>query len=215
MRAIKFQGDDLTHVQRYDGISHDEWDKTTGPIVSIRKSLRDHYLVEQSFRCAYCRSIKKESHGLTWDVEHIIPKSAHSKFIYEPYNLAMACKECNIAKGNQDVLRVKLKKNQGLPTSTDAYKIIHPHFDTYSDHIEITNVKGKISHRPKNDHKGKETYIICDLVRFAYKFVEWDNFDSAIVDVFSDYVEKCPPDATPREIASFMRTLSFTIDADF
>ncbi|WP_315388124.1 HNH endonuclease [uncultured Stenotrophomonas sp.] len=215
MKAITFHGDDLLHVQSYDGVSHEEWDKTTGPIVNLRKSLRDHYLAEQSFRCAYCRSVKKETHGLTWDVEHVIPKSTHAKFMYEPCNLAMACKECNISKGNKNVLTKKLRAGQCMPTTPDSYVIIHPHYDAYSDHIEITNVDGKITHRPKNPHKGKETYLLCDLVRFAYKFAEWENFDVAIVDEFSRFVERCPTDATPAQIGAYMRTLRFTVKADF
>lgn len=215
MRAIIFDGDDLAHIQKYDGRSHAEWDETTGPIVKIRASLRKHYLKEQSFRCAYCRQEKKESHGLTWDVEHIIPKSTHAKFLYEPLNLAMACKECNIAKGNADVLKIKLRTNQGIPNRSEAYTIVHPHHDRYSDHIEVTQVKGKITHRPKNKHKAKETFIMCDLIRFSYEFAEWDDFDYAITEEFGQFIERCPATATPQQIGSFIRTLRFRVNADF
>jgi len=215
VRAIIFGGDDLIHIQEYDGISYKEWDKTTGPIVKLRASLRKHYLAEQSFRCAYCRQEKKERHGMAWDVEHIIPKATHARFLYEPLNLAMACKECNIAKGDTNVLKKKLRANQGLPTESDEYIIIHPHHDRYSDHIEITRVNGKVAHRPKNKHKAKETFIICDLIRFSYEFAEWDDFDCAIAEEFGRFIERCPPTATPQQIGDFIKTLRFRLEADF
>ncbi|MOA26398.1 hypothetical protein D3C78_1471900 [compost metagenome] len=158
---------------------------------------------------------KKENHGLTWDVEHIIPKATHPQFLYEPENLAMACKECNSAKLNKEVLsapRLRLKK---YPSNSGDYKIVHPHYDTYSEHFEIIVIEGRITHRPKNNHKAKETFLLCDLIRFSYAFGEWEDFNYAIVSKFSRFVESCPKDATKEQIAAFMRTLTFTVNADF
>jgi hypothetical protein len=56
---------------------------------------------------------------------------------------------------------------------------------------------------------------MCDLIRFSYAFGEWEDFNYAIVRTFSEFVEACPPSATPEQIAAFMGTLQFTVNADF
>lgn len=215
MQKITFSGANADFINNYNGIDHEQWNTTTGPIVGIRASIRDHYLKEQRFKCAYCRMHHKQRHGLTWDVEHIIPKATHPHFLYEPENLALACKECNISKDNKNVLVKPALRPRNLPVRSEDYLIIHPHYDIYSEHMEIAVIGEKIFHRPKNKEKGRETFILCDLVRFSYSFGEWEDFDYAIVKSFSDYITRCPPDATPAEISRFMSTLQFTIDGDF
>lgn len=215
MKPITFAGADAVFVNSYNGNDHEIWNCTKGPAVALRLSIRRHYLAEQKFMCAYCRMEKKEHHGLTWDVEHIIPKSTHPRYLFEPENLALACKECNQSKWNKGVLTTQLAGNSPYPRASKAFTIIHPHYDKYSDHMEIAVLAKKIFHRPKNKEKGKETFIICDLVRFSYEFAEWQDFNYAIVKEVSDYIRRCPPDATKNEIERFMSTLNFTIEADF
>jgi hypothetical protein len=215
MNPITFAGEDANYITSYNGVDHEIWNHTKGQIVALRHSIRTHYLDEQRFMCAYCRMERKERHGLTWDVEHIIPKSTHPRYLFEPENLALACKECNLSKLNKNVLVKKIAINAEYPRAPDSFTIIHPHYDTYSDHMEIAVLGKKILHRPKNRGKGKETFIICDLVRFSYEFSEWEDFNYAIVKEVSDYIKRCPVDATKDEIARFVSTLNFTVEADF
>lgn len=215
MKAITFTGFDATYVNAYNGTDHELWNRTKGPIVKLRHSIRTHYLEEQGFLCAYCRMEKKERHGLTWDVEHIIPKSTHPLYLFEPENLALACKECNQSKWDKGVLTNPLTRESPYPRMSDAFTIIHPHYDTYSEHMEIAVLAKKVFHRPRNKEKGRETFIICELVRFSYEFAEWDDFNYAIVKAVSDYIKRCPPDATKDDIQRFMCTLNFTVEADF
>lgn len=215
MRKIAFSGADAAYIKNYNGSEHTQWNHTSGPIVSIRDSIRQHYFLEQHFLCAYCRMEHKQRHGLTWDVEHIIPKATHPQFLYEPENLALACKECNISKDNKNVLTRQISKAASLPKNNSDYSIIHPHLDKYSDHMEIAVIENKVFHRPKNKDKGKETFILCDLIRFSYSFGEWEDFNYAIVKTVSDFINRCPTDAKPSEISRFMSTLRFTVEADF
>lgn len=215
MKPIIFTGADAAYISSYNGIDHEIWNHTKGKIVALRHSIRTHYLNQQSFMCAYCRMEKKERHGLTWDVEHIISKSTHPRYLFEPENLALACKECNISKLDKGVLTKNLTKKAAYPRVPDAFTIIHPHYDTYSDHMEIAVLAKKVFHRPKNKDKGRETFIICDLVRFSYEFAEWKDFNYAIVKEVSDYIKRCPIDATKDEIERFMSTLNFKVEADF
>lgn len=215
MKAFEFIGTDKVFVSQYDGVDHTQWNSTDAAISILRKGVREHCLVEQKYRCAYCRIEKKESHGLTWDVDHIIPKALYPRFLYEPKNLVVSCKACNIAKSNSDVLTRSLRANAPLPEDSESYKIVHPHIDVYSHHFEIIVVGGRFTHRPRNSHKAKETFLMCDLIRFSYAFGEWDDFNYEIVSTFADFVDRCPPNASKEQIAMFMQTLTFTVTADF
>ncbi|MEE1901378.1 HNH endonuclease [Pseudomonas inefficax] len=215
MKPITFTGADSTFVNSYDGVNHGLWNSTKGPIVALRASIRTHYLEEQGYMCAYCRMLKREKHGLSWDVEHIIPKSEYPRFLFEPENLALACKECNLSKHDKNVLTRPLGDKAVYPTDRDSFTIIHPHYDTYSEHMEVAVIAGKVFHRPKNKEKGKETFIMCDLIRFSYEYGEWKDFSYGITKEVNDFLNKCPPDATPQEISRFLGMLSFTVNADF
>lgn len=70
---------------------------------------------------------------MVWDIEHIVSKDKKVQFMFEPRNLCVACKNCNGAKGSKEVL---VNPNRiRFPSSSQNYKIIHPHFDTYHEHI--------------------------------------------------------------------------------
>lgn len=215
MHKVTFCGADAAYIACYDGLDHTQWNRTSGPIVGIRSTIRGHYLREQRYLCAYCRMEYKQRHGLTWDVEHIIPKAMHPQYLYDPENLALACKECNQSKDNLNVLGAGVSTKGILPDRQSDYLIIHPHFDKYSDHMEIAVIERKIFHRPKNKGKGKETFLLCDLVRFSYAFGEWEDFNFAIVKTVSDFISRCPKDATAAEISRFVSTIKFTEEVDF
>lgn len=215
MKKVEYQGSIQTFVESYDKVDHTIWNATEGEIVHVRKHIREHYLSEQKYMCAYCRIEKKEDHGMTWDIEHILPKSLFPAFLFEPENLAIACKECNIPKGDNNILSNHKAKPSELPKCSKDYSVVHPHFDTYSDHFEITKVGNRRIYRALNNHKAKTTYIFCNLIRFDYQYSEWECFDDALVTEFSSFLDRCPSDATPNEIKRMLRHLKFTENADF
>lgn len=203
-------------MDSYDGKDHKIWNSSKGDIVEVRKIIREHYLREQDFRCAYCRMQKKEKNGLTWDIEHILPKSVYPEYLFEPENLAIACKECNNPKDDLDTLSVELKSPVAYPVNPKDYKIIHPHYDKYSENIEIVVIEGKRLYIPLNGEKGKFTIIACNLLRFSYDFGEWESFDEATVLSFSDFLDNCPPDASIEEIKRMLGHLRFSLkNTDF
>lgn len=215
MIKVAYSGKIKSFVDGYDKIDYSIWNSTTGEIVNVRKHIREHYLMEQEYRCAYCRMEKKESHGMTWDIEHILPKSAFPEFLFEPENLAIACKECNTPKDKTDVLSASGQSPTKFPNNGDAYAIVHPHFDTYSDHFEIVLIGRRRSYRMLNGNKAKFTYIACNLSRFDYQYGEWDCFDSEIVSEFSAFLDRCPKDATPQEIKRMLGHIRFVEKANF
>lgn len=214
MKKVEYTKEITDFIETYDNASYKIWNSTSGEIVKIRKYIRDHYLKEQNFCCAYCRIEKKESHGMTWDIEHILSKSEFPEFLFEPENLAVACKECNTPKDNHNIL-VALGKPKEFPRDKFEYTIIHPHFDIYSEHFEIIIIKGKRSYRLLNNQKARSTYIFCNLSRFDYQYAEWDAFDQAIVSEFSNFLDRCPPNATPTEIKRMLGHMRFSHNCDF
>lgn len=215
MKKVEYKDSIKDFVDRYDKVSHHIWNDTKGEIVNVRKHIREHYLGEQKYRCAYCRIEKKESHGMTWDIEHILPKSLFPEFLFEPENLAVACKECNTPKDNENILSAPTKRFTGFPGNSDAYAIVHPHFDVYSKHFEIVVVGKRRSYRMLNKHKARFTYIACNLSRFDYQYAEWDCFDTEIVSRFSEFLDRCPKNATPQEIKRMLGHMQFVENADF
>ncbi|MDW2776325.1 HNH endonuclease [Pseudomonas sp. BEA3.1] len=215
MRPIIFEGSNLEFVSCYDGINHSIWNTITGPMLPLRAAIREHYIREQGYKCAYCRQIKRETHGSSWDVEHIIAKSEHPRFLFEPENLALVCKECNLSKSNKDVLTKRLREKSPYPRDKESFSIIHPHYDTYSDHMDISILSGKIIFIPKNKHKGRETFDMCNLVRFSYEYGGWDSFNYGLTKEVSNFLKNCPANATPQKISELLGFLNTTVDSSF
>lgn len=215
MNKVVYTADFDTFIEKYDRVTYKLWDELTGLMAEIRKHVKQHYLEEQGFRCAYCRMVKKERHGSTWDVEHILPKSLFPQFLFEPENLAAACKECNNHKDACQVLVSRSTSQKTYPTSSDAYLIMHPHYDKFSDHFELTEVEGKRRLRAKNGKKAKATYIACNFIRFDFSYGEWDSFNTAIMDSVNGWLDRCPSTATVPEVKRMVGHLQYEISADF
>lgn len=126
---------------------------------ALRQHIKKHYIYQQDFRCCYCRQLMYAEHGRPWDVEHIIAMSLKPKFMFEPRNLAVACIECNQEKRAKPVTD---GKRVGFPSAAASYKIVHPHFDLWEDHIELVGDATYHSLSPK----GSFTIYECNLFRF-------------------------------------------------
>ena len=111
---------------------------------------------EQNCRCAYCR-IELPIACCFLQREHIVPKTPHPKWMFDPRNLCFACDRCNNYKNDDEVLRNPDVAN--YPVESDDYLIINPFLDKYSDHIEL---KEGIIYVGKTD-KGRFTINTCHL----------------------------------------------------
>ena len=133
--------------------NHD-WDDSK--FDELKKNIRDYARIQQGNRCCYCKSVLPFDKGTT-DIEHILPKKKYPNFVYEPKNLALACKTCNTNKGEKEVLnKTDIKR---YPSTSTNVKIIHHHYDKYEDHIDII---GDCVYYPISS-KGQETSTICKL----------------------------------------------------
>lgn len=171
MNKVIFSDKIQEFIDTYNKVDYEVWNQTKGIMVNVRSAIRNHYIIEQNYKCCYCRQQTLQNHGLVWDCEHILPKALFPAFLFEPYNLALSCKECNQAK---EKYRTDLIKEPCINYSMDSnnYRIIHPHFDNYNDHIDVAYLDGLIIFNiAPNSEKGKFTYLSCNLFRFEKKLV--------------------------------------------
>ncbi|QQA41525.1 HNH endonuclease [Pelagovum pacificum] len=129
-------------------------------VATVRAEIKVHYIAEQNRRCCYCGREYPTDNNAVWDGEHIIAKKIAPHFMFEPRNLAASCKDCNIAKGDDEVRTNPKRKS--FPDEAKHYKIVHPHFDNYHDHIRwYGDVVKPLS------PKGAELVGMCKLWRFG------------------------------------------------
>lgn len=137
----------------------------------LRSEIREFYKMEQKGICSFCKQNMSVVSAMNCTVEHIVPKSLHSEYIFTDKNLCVICADCNQIKREQDTLGEipetlnYSKKRKLYPRSSNAFKIVHPHFDDYDKHIFITN--GFYVDKTK---KGHFTIGACRLNRKLYLF---------------------------------------------
>lgn len=134
----------------------EDWENSS--LKAFKDRVRQYYRQQQNRKCVYCRMDVSSATGY-FHIEHIVPKSVHPEWMYEPFNLCLACPQCNSAKNIQEVL--DNTDITDLPTESSDYLIIHPHIDRYFDNIEIIDgllYKGLTK-------KGEYTIKLCNLTR--------------------------------------------------
>ncbi|MEQ5755361.1 HNH endonuclease [Providencia rettgeri] len=141
----------------------------------IRKEIRDHYRETQNGICVYCKNEVSLISALNCHVEHIAPKSLYKKFIFEPKNLCVVCADCNSIKREQEVHKACEntfnKETTMYPRSSGAFKVYHPHFDNWNEHIICFNgIYADLT------DKGANTIRICRLNRRLRTFGVDDRF---------------------------------------
>ncbi|HEB4940941.1 TPA: hypothetical protein R0J09_001532 [Klebsiella quasipneumoniae] len=189
LKAIEFSDDVLLFISKYDGVNYGIWNSTEGSIVKVRGEIRKHYIPLQKNFCSYCRQEYTTTDGLVWTVEHILSKSKYPRFLFEPLNLAMACRDCNRSKdAKENIANDAVEFGDLYPQESSVFNIIHPHFDKYSLHIELRKQGRRYIYNPL-DEKGEKTFEVCNLIRFTrYETyaIEIDEIILTIVDTLLD-----------------------------
>lgn len=158
----------------------------------IRTDLREYYRIAQNGKCAYCKNDISLRSASNAQVEHIVPKSKYPEFIIVPKNLCVICSDCNEIKRNQEILnevptvttRITIKR---YPTASSAFKIIHPHYDNFEDHI--FEINGFYLDKSK---KGGYTILYCNLNRKLQK-LGYENpifSDIELMELMTQYLKE-------------------------
>lgn len=133
-------------------------------VTPVRKEIKNHYIKEQQHLCCYCGIPDPSNHGSDWDVEHVVPQQSRPDFMFTQENLAVACKECNSFKSAKETLVDPSASS--YPSASDAFLIVHPHFDDWTDHI----LRDHLTYASFTD-KGKWTIKECRLNRLNERIV--------------------------------------------
>lgn len=172
MQAIAYVAPAKAIVEAFDALPSEEkkssyWSEDQTK--AVRDAIKDHYIAEQDFRCCYCRRQVLSKNKGDWQGDHIIARDNHAKFMFEPRNLAICCRGCNIEKSNKNVLKNPARKT--FPVNSSDYLIVHPHFDDYDEHIRWFGLVCA----PRKSSKGEETIKVCGLMRFAADYAGLDT----------------------------------------
>ncbi len=172
--------------------NHQNW--SDDDLLSVRKEIRDFYRKEQKGICSYCKEVVSLTSTNNCHIEHIAPKSLHLKFIFTPKNLCVVCADCNEIKRNQETIGEipetlhKASARIQYPTSSSAFKIVHPHFDKYDEHIMIINGY----YIDKGSKKGNFTIGACNLNRKLSSF-GWEpkiTNDVELISEMNSFIEE-------------------------
>ena len=140
------------------GLKAKNWDSKRKFIKSFKENLREDMYEKQNELCAFCR-IHVPLSCVPMHREHIVYKDEHPQWMFLPENLCIACPLCNEFKGTTEVLANPNTKT--YPRNGSGFKIIHPLYDSYSEHVDLI---GGILYRGKTD-KGRFTIATCHLYR--------------------------------------------------
>jgi uncharacterized protein (TIGR02646 family) len=134
-----------------------KWESKSKAALKFKSQIKVELRRLQIGRCCFCRRHLFDDNSV--DIEHFLEKSA-TLLNFEIQNLALSCKTCN---GNKNSIFLKIcgylsrkatkrtgiktevqqcvallgQYNPMLPLANQSYRWVHPHFDTYTDHISI------------------------------------------------------------------------------
>lgn len=166
------------------GLEPKDWDSKRKGIVSFKENMREFMYYEQNCRCAYCR-IELPIACCFLQREHIVPKTPHPKWMFNPLNLCFTCDKCNNFKNDDEVL--VNPDTAEYPTASEDFLIVNPFIDKYSDHIDL---KEGILYVGKTD-KGRYTIKTCHLynpefaLERAKERMRTENPDTVMAQVLS------------------------------
>lgn len=162
------------------------WDYVPGSPAeaALLKSAKDKilnlHLERHGWTCCYCRANLKGAGPFMTDREHILPKGkvAYKALSYTLWNLAAACKRCNLQfKRSGDDFVVDGDDASALSES-DNYCFVHPNFDLWDEHLTRVavqvNAKNIVKILRKGTAKADYTYNF-----FSLQELEVDSFDAA------------------------------------
>jgi hypothetical protein len=144
--------------KKQGGLVAADWDSKKKYIQEFKDNLKLDMYEKQNTLCAFCR-IHVPIACVHLHREHIVYKNLHPQWTFLPENLCVSCPVCNEFKGTTEVLVNPNTKK--YPQKGNGFKIIHPLYDRYSEHIEL--LRG-ILYQGKTE-KGNFTIKTCHLYR--------------------------------------------------
>jgi hypothetical protein len=185
LEEFEFTADEK-HVIEAALATEKPWDwKPAGKLAKIFKAVKTKilnlHLERHGNRCCYCRVNLHGAGHFMIDREHVLPKSLapYRSLAFTIWNLGIACKRCN--------MQYKVDKDDFVVVKDDAvaladganYRLIHPNFDRYRDHLARSALEANDTvivkyTKVSGSEKGAFTYDYFNL-----KGLEIGSFDQA------------------------------------
>jgi 5-methylcytosine-specific restriction endonuclease McrA len=141
-------------------------------IVRFKNRVKEFHAKRQNNRCCYCgQSLFNRT--IEQDREHIIPKAKKKSLIFAVFNLAVACKTCNMSIKKSQTSHLRGFRRSGLRDpkvilNSTNYNIPHPNIHDWEEHMDYSSSsKGRatVTHYQPKTKRG----------RFAYYFFKLDD----------------------------------------
>lgn len=196
--------------------THNQWG--CDDLLEFRSHVRAYYRDEQQGLCAYCKNTVSVRSANNAHIEHIVAKSLYRDFIFEAKNLCVICADCNEIKRSQEVLNevpdtlsplTSGRQRIRYPTSSNAFLIVHPHYDEWDDHL----MRFGYQYIDKTT-KGGNTIVMCKLNRYFHQnFNMDDNFvdDADLVSKMTAFIESRSATQKARILESLKADLSMML----
>ena len=103
MRPYILTGDDQRSIRTAIQEGGNIW--SSDHLDNFKRNLKDFYRDQQNQQCCYCKRVTVGEFRMVLDIEHILPKGnqAYRRYMFEPKNLSIACKRCNMEVKKQDI----------------------------------------------------------------------------------------------------------------
>ncbi len=143
------------------------WDQEE--LSELKAKIKGHYRTSMGELCCYCRKNFHGEFNMVIDIEHILPKKHFAEYEFSPFNLNIACKRCNMnIKGEDIAFLNNTQTGHDNPSDNTNYKIIHPNFDVYEEHLDRIEMARNAIRLIKysvvnNSNKGRFTYDYMEL----------------------------------------------------
>jgi len=178
---MKLDDNDLLLIRAAVARGGKIWDDDS--LAPVKKKIKEHYKKKVG-GCCYCRKPFVNEFNMVIDIEHVLPKSSFSEFMFELFNLNISCKRCNMRiKQERTDFLVDPQTIRANAQRSDQYRLIHPNLDEYTPNMGLleVGVDGKrfVKYNAKTD-KGKYTYSFFELDKLEVETLnELQGIDSA------------------------------------
>jgi len=166
---------DKSDINRMNQDIREDWD--SGQLSLYKYRIRKYLLKEFNRKCCYCGGeLTPDMYPVA--IEHIIPKKIVKEFTMEFMNLGLACDRCNSLKSVRSPLIGPLMNTSSYPNADD-FKIIHPFYHDYNDHISIEEPGIYV----KKDDRGLATINMVALndPQFLLEKIKRENVSSKVI----------------------------------
>jgi len=160
-------------------------------LAPIKTKIKETIKPKLEDQCCYCRKNLHNEFNMVIDIEHVLPQKKFPNYIFEPLNLSLACKRCNMQIKKDDI-SFFLNDNslENTPFNKENYLFIHPNLDNYFENMIvctfIINNKKLIKYKSLRP-KGVYTYKYFELEKLEIN--SFNKMQDIKDDVLSDAID--------------------------